>query len=92
MYSLTDAHFSISQGETISRQAEKKEKKHKAAASVSLSSASVRVRAQWGRLLLQLMSQLAADKEREGEKLAGTIRGILGYRHAAAPAVMLNVL
>lgn len=80
MHSLTDARFALSQGETISRQAEKKKKKHKTVASASLSSVSVRVGAQRGCWLFQLMSQLAADRERERRReekkqLVGTIRG-----------------
>lgn len=59
IYSLTDAECATSQWETICLQAEKKEILNRTAASASLSSPSVRVRAQWGRRLLQLMSQLA---------------------------------
>lgn len=43
----------------------KEKKKHKTVASASLSSVSVRVGAQRGRRLFQLMSQLAADREGE---------------------------
>lgn len=47
---------------------QKRKKKHKTVASASLSSVSVRVGAQRGCRLFQLMSQLAADREREKEK------------------------
>lgn len=84
--------FAVTQGETISRQAEKKKKAQNSSICVTLI-CECESRSAAGTSALPTGSrQRGREKERRKKPTCGNHQGILAHRHAAGSAVMLNVL